>query len=157
MKLHARLVLDDCRDALTDLHDKLKGGEWRRRWAAAVGLLRTVGYVLDKVDAKSSLELRAAVDAKWAALKKSKPEPAIFWGFIEDERNWIVHEYAPRAGQGITIPVSNPDQSVTSYRMNEGLFAGRDPRDIVRIAVEWWDNYLKEIEAEVATQAQQGR
>lgn len=143
MKLYARVVLNDCRDALTDLHDELQGGEWRRRWAAAVGLLRTVGHVLDKVDGESGPQLRAAVDARWAARKKSM----IFSGFIEDERNRIVKKYAPHAGQGITIPVSNPDQSVTSYQMNEGPFAGRDPRDLIREAIEWWDEYLREIEA----------
>jgi len=151
MKLHARAVLDDCRDALADLHDKLQGGEWRRRWAAAVGLLRTVGYVLYKVDAKSSPQLRAAVDAQWAALKKSEPEPAILWGFIEDERNRIVKEYASRAGQGVTILIGGPE-AIYSYRMNEGPFAGRDPRDLVREAIEWWDTCIKEIESEVATQ-----
>ena len=145
MKLYARAVLDDCRGALTDLHDELMGGKWRRRWAAAVGLLRTVGHVLDKVDGESSSQLRAAVDAKWAALKKSKP--ALFYDFIDDERNRIVKKYAPRAGQSITIPVGSPDESTTSYRMNTGLFAGKDPRELVRKAIDWWDEYLREIEA----------
>jgi hypothetical protein len=155
-KPYARAVLDDCRDALADLHNKLQGGEWRRRWAAALVFLRTVRDVLNK-DAKRTPELRNAIEAKLKTLegqptgeknwtRKKDREPAIYWGFIDDERNLIVHQYAPRVGQSILIPVSNPDQSVTSYQMNNGPFAVRDPRNLVREAIEWWDKFLGEIE-----------
>lgn len=47
MTLAARETLEDCRGALAELTDGVKGGQWRRRWIIAIVLLRAVGQVLD--------------------------------------------------------------------------------------------------------------
>jgi len=82
----ARLVLEDCRGGLADLTDRVQGATWRRRWVAVITLLRTVGHVLNKVDASSSPKLKAAIANAWGDLNRSKPEPRIFWEFIDQER-----------------------------------------------------------------------
>jgi hypothetical protein len=148
MELRARIVLEDCRGALDDLDDKykLQGSKWRRRWAATLALLRAVGNVLKNVDKKSDSKLSDAIQMKWKDQENSKPNPAIFWEFIKKERDQLLKEYTTHAGQGVTVRIGHPEGSVCSYRMQGGPFKGRDPRDVVREAIEWWDNYLKEIE-----------
>jgi hypothetical protein len=105
--------------------------------------------VLKAVDWESSTELRTVIETKWQEVKDGERnrEPPIFWDFIDDERNQIIHKYASSAGQSIVVPVDDPEKSVTPYHMNKGPFAGKDPRDVVEEAIEWWDNYLSEIEA----------
>lgn len=77
MTTAARIVLEDCRGALAELGDGLYGGAWRRRWIAAVTLLRAVGHVLAKVNARTSPQMEKAIQAEWELLKASKPEPKI--------------------------------------------------------------------------------
>jgi hypothetical protein len=33
-----------------------------------------------------------------------------------------------------------------NYKMNSGPFAGQDPRDLVKDAIEWWEKQLDDIE-----------
>lgn len=82
----AREALEDCRVALGDLSDEVQGRQWRVRWFACVVLLRAVGHVLDKVDGPRDPKLRRAIDQWWATLNASKPNPAIFWSFIDEDR-----------------------------------------------------------------------
>jgi hypothetical protein len=71
-----------------------------------VTLLRTVGYVQHEVDRPAATdEGKQRIDAAWKRLTDSKPNPAIFWGFIKDERNDVVHLYDPSARVNVTIPV----------------------------------------------------
>lgn len=146
MQLRARVVLDDCRGALRDLRDGVQGDEWRRRWVTAVVLLRAVGHVLMKVDSQTDAGVRAASGKKWAALQKSKPDPKIFWQFIDDERNLILKEYVIRAGQGVTVNLAA--EIAHSYPVHDGPFAGMDQREVIRIAIDWWNCYLGEVENE---------
>jgi hypothetical protein len=149
MTSQARLVLDDCRKALAELTDGLQGSDWRRRWVAAIALLRSVGYVLKEVDRQSSVAMAQAVDAEWAALKrdKAKPEHAVFFEFIEDERNGVLHAYRFRAGQNVTVNLNSaPPRGTVSYSMNSGPFAGQDPRELIRHGIDWWERYLDRVE-----------
>ena len=43
-----------------------------------------------------------------------------------------------------------PASPTYSYHMNSGPFAGQDPRDLVRDAIEWWENQLDDIEQKAA-------
>ncbi len=160
----SRKVLEDCKGALEDFKDGVQGGEWRRRWIISVVLLRTVGYVLEKVDASTDPVLKKINDAEWAKLKGSYPEPRIFWEFIEKERNIIIHEYQISAGQGVTIRpgtlhlnLKTGEQShgeslptLYHYTINSGYYKGKQQKDVLNEAIEWWDKYLANIETQYA-------
>jgi len=161
MTATARLVLLDCEAALEDLRAGPTGLQWRTRWAAAAALLRSVGHVLEKVDAKSSRAMAQAVKEGFADLKATAPEPRLFWAFIEEERNNILKEYRSSAKQNVTVrpgtiginlktgeefEVAPSRSTLYEHVMGEGAFAGRDPRDLVREAIEWWRKYLDGID-----------
>jgi hypothetical protein len=104
MAANARIVLADCREAHAELVDGLVGSLWRRRWATVVVLLRTTCDVLAKVDyVEGTAAMRAAVDNAWAILQRDKS--AIYFGFIKDDRDSLVHEYKYLAGQNVTVYV----------------------------------------------------
>lgn len=55
---------------------------------------------------------------------------------------------------GINTPpgrtqVDLPGSTEYDYTMHDGPFKGRDPRDLIREAVQWWESELKAIEAGV--------
>ena len=62
-------------------------------WVSVITLLRAVGHVLQKVDAPSDPAVSRAVAEAWDRLCRSRPEPEIFWEFIESERNSVVKQY----------------------------------------------------------------
>lgn len=146
MTIAARRVLDDCRGAVDEIGNGVQGSAWRRRWVAAVVLLRTVGFVLSSVDSKISPEYKRAISEAWTHLKESKPQPEIFWGFIDAERHNIVHEYEVGAGKGVTIFVGNPGYTEDHYLVTRGPYSGRDQREILRHAIGWWETYLDSID-----------
>ena len=84
MTMAARELLQDAREAVAELIDGLQGRLWRRRWFAAVALLRTVGYVLRYVDRKKS-QYQAAIDSEW---RKLQTEPLFV--FLKTERDDII-------------------------------------------------------------------
>ncbi len=157
----AREVLADCRGALLELSDGVQGPEWRRRWITAVVLLRAVGHVLENVDAARTPKHKTAVRNWWSTVAATKPNPKIFWLFIRDERNLILKEYRTNAGQGVTVYASlpgvnwrtgeqqqvPPPSAVYHYQMNSGPFAGRDQRELIEEAIQWWEAQLDAIDA----------
>jgi len=144
----ARRVLDSCRGAVDDLPDGIQGDAWRRRWITAVVLLRAVGHVLKNVDSDQDHAYRDAIDAAWDSITTSKPNPLIFWGFIEDERNNILKENLTVAGQGVTVHLGAKPWSEHHYLINSGPFNGREQRDLLREAIAWWEGYLDQIDAD---------
>ena len=162
MTQYARLALQDCRAALEELRADPTGLVWRVRWAAAVSLLRSVGHVLEKVDAARDPAMADAVRAKYAALKVTRPEPAIFWEFIERERNNLLKEYRTAAKQNVTVrpgtihlnlrtgeQYSTPGlPALYEHVMSDGPFEGEDPRNLVEQAIAWWSSYLDEVDAD---------
>jgi hypothetical protein len=160
----ARAVLEDCRIALLELRADPRGVQWRLRWCAVLALLRTVGHVLSKVDASSTSiapEFRDEAARWWKELNRTKPEPLIFWEFIEKDRNALLKEYQFSAEQGIilrgdlnTVPLGalplGASVAEPTYLMKDGPFAGRDQRDVVQEAIDWWDDQLEEIAVRAA-------
>ena len=106
MTTRTRDVLRDCEAALVDLRSGPTGYLWRSRWNAAISRLRTVGYALRDVDREQgSGGLRTAIDAAWAEVTATKPEPKIFWAFIAPERHNVEHKSkfsSPPACDGAT-------------------------------------------------------
>jgi hypothetical protein len=89
----ACLALHDAR-VFSDELKIAQGEDWRRRWISTVTALRCVGHVLDKVDGQRDHKARDVINKWWKQTKESKPEPAIFWGFIESERNTALKAYS---------------------------------------------------------------
>ena len=160
MTEQARVVLRDCEFALRDLRSGANPPQWRTRWVATVACLRAVGHVLQKVDGPTSPDISMAINRAWADLNAKKPEPRIFWDFIEQERNNVVKAYQRAAKQNVTIDAGTVVASGAGVQvvrpkimfhhvMDGGYFHGHDPRDLVAKAIEWWRAYLDKIDDDV--------
>ncbi len=145
MTLAARQVLEDCKEAANDIDGKVQGSAWRRRYVVAVVLLRTVGYVLGRIACENT-KYKAAIKNEWAELNKSKPDPPIFWEFIDKVRNNIVHEYIIHAEQGATVFIGQNKPTENHYTINDGYYKGYDQRDLLKEAIEWWEAYIDRID-----------
>jgi len=175
----ARNVLDDCRWALNQHTPDLQGEAFRVSWVALVALLRAVGHVLKEVDAEQGdAHLKAAICDHWARLKvgEAAREPAIFWGFIKQERNMVLKQYSLGAKRIAHLPPSGPIDpnkgQISLYvelsggkskpgrtgriefsspvevtsEITGGPFKGQNERDVVEKAIEWWQASLDEID-----------
>jgi len=87
MALRARNVLTDCRTALDLLQEETRPEVFRLYWVGGVALARAVGHVLHKVDGEHNATIKRAVALAYAAWNAAKQANAIFWEFIELERN----------------------------------------------------------------------
>jgi hypothetical protein len=163
MTVHAREVLRDCQRLLDIITADMPTELWRPRWAGLVALLRAVGHVLDKVDGNKSDGSRKVIDSAWQELCQSKPEPSIFWEFIEAERNNVLKAYVIGTGVNITVRPgtarlnlgngetgSGPSGPTTFEAfMRSGPFQGRDPIELCREAIAFWHRYLDAIDLQV--------
>lgn len=128
---------------------------WRSHWVALVVLLRTVGHVLKKVDARSDPVLGKIVEDHWQYINARKEIHPLFWKFIEEERNNILktfdvrvkvsaHTYRTANDRGLTY-----HQLVEKYGESFDLMFGEHEEDalyIAQMAHEWWDDQLRVIE-----------
>ena len=164
MSLKAREVLADASVALEDFEASATTPYWRTRWVALITILRAVGHILDKVDGESDGCLRVAIDTEFAKLKSTRPEPKIYWQFIDAERNTVLKEMLLGAHLNITVRPgaawwnATTDESggdpggPTTYDhfMRGGSYDGRDPRELSREAIQFWQCYLDEVERRAA-------
>lgn len=173
MTTTARLVLQDVEHAIGMHSSDLSAEEFRISWFSIIGLLRAVGHVLDKVDAPTSPEMRQAVSDHWVQLKATKPEPHIFWGFIDSERNRFLKSYEHSVNRGFDLPVRTSTGALTnattrivtsrshgidtrgsSVRLTSfldgGAFAGKDELDVAKQSVNWWRRYLDSIDRQMS-------
>src|SRR4051794_37275513 len=163
----AKQVLSRCEYFRDRLRENPTGVAFLAQFSGCLALLRSVGHVLQKVDAVSSRTLGANQAKWWADLNASHSEPKIFWRFIEEDRNLILKESDIRAGQSVTVVLTGveapglvagekpePKAMLTktmpeasySYHMNRGDFTGRDPRDLIDEAIAWWHEQISKIE-----------
>ena len=144
-----RIVLRDCQLALQNWPEGLQGSEWSLRWLGMVTLLRTVGHVLDREARRASVDAQKVVEHHWAMLKRSQPQPEIFWEFIELERNRILKEYSSRGRQNVQAHLGIDEVSYTYTMGGDGPFAGRSQQEIYQEGIDFWERYLAGIEAEL--------
>ncbi len=114
--------------------------EWRRNWIAGSALLRCIGHVLAKVDAKISGRHKVVITEKYLSWKSEPDSKEIFFGFIEKERNNILKTYTIGAG-------------ISRDQYGEFLSYGADHNALTlfRTAVYWWRSQLEEIEIKIAS------
>jgi len=164
MTNRAREVLSDCRLVLQMLEDEKDLRRWRIHWAAAVALIRTVGYALDKVDGKNP-DVKRVASAAFKRWKSDTAEHEIFREFIERERNNILKEYQfnvhplDEVEIAITtklVPVqgSEPIEIQQVFPIGENIYRplldsyreGDDARDVLAEAIDWWEAELSAID-----------
>ena len=152
MKLTARTVLRDCKSAHALLEDESDEVRFRLFWVAGVALLRAAGHVLQKVDAERSPAIRLQVERAYSQWKRDREANAIFWEFIENERNHILKEYEIGFLYGPIHMAVQP--MVQTFSLDECLFcpiaagryAGEDGRDVMADAITWWEKQLNALE-----------
>lgn len=150
---NARRVLVDCRHSLNLLQEEVQPDTFRVLWVAGISLARAVGHVLQKVDSEQNGAVKVAVAAAYSSWKSDKPSNAIFWDFIEVERNQVLKQYELGFFNG-AVDILLESQV---YRLDDllfcpivyGSFAGEDCRDILEQAIYWWEHQLALIEANV--------
>ena len=167
MTVAARKVLADCEIALDMLEREKDFEHWRVHWMGALALLRAVGHVLVKVDGEDN-KLRVLIDALYDCWKMERTNNAIFWNFIEEERNNILKEYKfnlyPNENIDIVVQTTaqhfktselSPSPQVFQIGENiyrpiaDGFNEGEDARDIYREALDWWNTQLTELEKQL--------
>lgn len=167
----AREVLGDCEIALEMLEAEQDLARWRIHWAGALALVRAVGHVLHKVDGADP-DVRRQVDVAYRRWKSQKAKNAVFWEFIEDERNNILKEYRfnlhpldhvdvavlmtvrhPETGELSQIPQLVPIGESIYRPVLDGYSEGNDARDVYREALDWWNAELTTIEHALAGDA----
>ena len=109
--------------------------EWRLYWVAGIALLRTIGHVLVKSDAQQSPKHKSEIDKLWSAWKRRRVDNAIFWDFIEKERNSLLKTYT----FGATLAEDDQGQFVR-------YADGQDAMQLFREAVYWWRHQLSSLE-----------
>jgi hypothetical protein len=153
--LKARMVLKDTTDAYHDLLQAKQEGDrrlFRRRWVAAITLLRAVGHVLNGADKKLHPALAQPISQFF---ETTKGDP-LFNDFIKNTRDLTVKEYrsglfgvwgtdSPMAIE----PVSETDVIGGELVFRGGKLDGKKLEVIFPRALSWWDKHLKILEAEL--------
>lgn len=148
---NARKVLVDCKHALNLLEAETAPDTFRVLWVAGVALARAVGHVLQKVDGERDAEVKKAVSAAYALWKSNRAGNAIFWDFIEEERNQVLKQYEIGFFAGPVDVLAGGEAHTLDKNLfcplTEGSFAGEDCRDVLEQAIGWWEQQLATIEA----------
>lgn len=91
--MKSQKVLDDAWVSCRLMEGALNDEELRVHWVSTICLLRMVGHVLHKVDSKLSITHKSVIEKWWFKINQNKPEPKIFWTFINESRNLVLKEY----------------------------------------------------------------
>jgi hypothetical protein len=160
--LHAWIVLGDCEKAADQLDRAVTPDQWRVPYVACVALLRTVGNVLQKVDARRDKNYGTVIREFLAFTQSDKKRFSIFWEFIKKERDIILKEYSFTSEGFMELPIiestdeESGDLEVTGIFTTDlllidsdpgHLYEGHDIRNLVREAIEFWTSSLNYIEA----------
>lgn len=154
MTQRARLVLSDAEAALAELEEcqniaYADEGLLRRRYVALMALLRAVGNVLNDTDKPSAgAHLRRAIEKKWGELNDAKPP---IFQFVTDVRSAVVKRYEmPENEPDIHMTMEYPRLTIAPYGLaksnGEKFFPGMLVVDVARLAVEFWRDYLNEVD-----------
>lgn len=170
--LRAWLVLDDCKYARSLLETRCVDKQWRYQWFATLALLRSVGYVLQKIDTQASARHKNVIKSEYKRLQSTKPVPEIFWEFIKKERDLVVHDYLFAdwlggasactafsyydTGKIETITFDQPVGNIDVYSRSflHGHFKGRTKLDVVDEAIAWWTTYLRGLDTQISATGQ---
>jgi hypothetical protein len=149
----ARTLVLDCRAAVERYSSEPNDESLPWQWLLIVSLLKSVAVVLHRADAvNSSPRLRRAICEKWHRLCSARPEPRIYWDFIDCEYDRILADYrgALVLGGGY-LPVQRSEHGVACIRtellLRDGVYAGCSSVRTALAALEWWSRYLDGIDS----------
>ncbi|HLQ90730.1 MAG TPA: hypothetical protein VK148_11910 [Xanthobacteraceae bacterium] len=142
-------ALRDCYRAFHELKSAEDGAQFRLRWITVIVLLRAVGHVLEKVDARRSPILHDAVTAAWARLRANRYANLIFFEFIERERNLVLKEYEFDGNVIMTSAGDSPLSARHAMRVGDRVIY---QLDLLSEALRWWEGHLGDIEGDAESQ-----
>jgi hypothetical protein len=156
MTATARKALRDLQVAHALLEVEESTERFRVIWVASVALSRAVGHVLQKVDSNTSPQLKTVILQMYESWKADPETHRVFFEFIEDERNSVLKEYEFGFMSGPVDLVVLPDGPSATLADNlfcplsSGRFAGEDCRDVLELAINWWQMQLGQIDRAAA-------
>lgn len=181
MRLNAENVLDDCKRTL-ELLENVNSDEnlFRIYWLTELALLSTVGDVLYKIDCEEDEKVKLVWCNRFKELKENKDAHEIFWSFIKEERNNIIHEYKVSYSEGGEHRVSVAPNGI-AFVVPESFFGDAgdslkgelasctldsniyrpmdcsdtwgviDCRDLIKEAIYWWENEIGTIKQKIGS------
>ncbi|MER9776274.1 hypothetical protein [Mesorhizobium sp. M0220] len=148
-------ALSDGRSGIHHLDERLAEAtflvsEWKVIWIGTCAVLRTA-IDLFRVDAKSclSLRIRQEITVEWNAIKDQRENHAIFWDFLRQERDNVIHEYQWRAYEQwikpdgtfratrLSLLALADDDAKPVLLMKGGPFEGRNSLDLLKEGADW--------------------
>lgn len=148
-------ALSDGRSGIMQLEKKLNSAkvllsDWKVQWIGTCTISRTA-IDLFRIDAKSCLNLRIReeIAAEWSAIKDNKEMHAIFWEFLRDERNNVIHQYQWRTYEAwmkpdgtfrenrLSLLSIEDDGARPILMMNDGPFKGQNSLDLLNESAGW--------------------
>ncbi len=144
MTEHARLVLSDAKDAIAELPPEgthpgpvMDEATIRRRWVAAIALLRAVGNVLKEVDSYQNVFMAEAIRRKW-----EEPKPEIFTAVIDYYRSAMLKRYE--------LPQIDYDVDMGKLYPRLGIDVNdTGPICLIYVmdkAIKFWEDYLDDVD-----------
>lgn len=122
----------------SDVEPRWQG--WQVHWIAGMSMLRTIGYVLKKVDARKDVDHQTVIEQFWRRWTERKGEHWIFWEFVDLERHNILKEF----DLGFAYePYLEPED----YEVEEIVY---EKLHLYREAVYWWRTQLRAMEGEIS-------
>jgi hypothetical protein len=148
-------ALSDGKFAIRQLEEHLKSdsflfSDWKVIWIGACTILRT-SIDLFRVDSRSCINerLREEILAEWRSIDANRDDHQIFWKFLRQERNNILHEYKWSAyevwldREGVERPARfsllevRPDDVRSIIVMKNGPYKGRNTLELLSEGAEW--------------------
>jgi hypothetical protein len=158
--LSSHSAFDDGRRAIKLLQEQVEQdclylSDWKIHWVAACTLLRTAIDLFQK-DARIcvSQSLGAAMRAEWKSIKDDREAHKIYWDFLREERNNIIHEYSwaayeyflDRGGDIVdsrALSLLMPRDDLTRVlRIRRGVYKGADALALIGDASAWVEQRL---------------
>ena len=116
---------------------------WRRRYFAAITLVRAVGHVLDRVESEKSEAHRKAIARSWNRIKSKK----LFTEFIKPDRDSVLKTYSALTKLEARV---EPSETKVSLVVGSGEYEGEDAIGLIERASELWEVETSRIETHIA-------
>ncbi len=131
---------------------------WRIYWVGTLTLLKTIRDVLERVDKNQSKSHSKAIHDFLKEIATKKKLHPIYWDFICDERDNLVHEFSLSAKEHPVTSYTMLDrgltyqQLVSKYGERKMIIWGEEGEDglrLLEIALNWWEMHLRTVEQAV--------